>query len=310
AVIEADNATFVSSGALHMDGVVEATHHHPAGWTDPAQHGAAFNASDVNATDVDACTTCHGPALDGGIAGTSCNSCHAAYSSNWQVDCVFCHGGTDNQTGAPPAAVDGTTTRSDVRVGAHSKHVVAGAIQAARDCTTCHAKPVNVFSAGHIDGTADAEVAATSINGISPFGTTDATYATGACGDVYCHGNGRGNNGFPLGVSDWTSTTAMTCTSCHPYSTSTEAEVLTMSGEHRRHVLNNAGTAPRYACNRCHATVASSTGTIIDVALHVNGSRNVSFSATGTWDPNATDGGARHFSCDPSCHGLEYWYGN
>jgi len=56
---------------LHIDGVVQASSPHPAGWSDGDMHGAAAQAN------LDSCKACHGADLRGGTAGVSCFSCHS-----------------------------------------------------------------------------------------------------------------------------------------------------------------------------------------------------------------------------------------
>ncbi|MBI5544180.1 MAG: CxxxxCH/CxxCH domain-containing protein, partial [Deltaproteobacteria bacterium] len=107
------DGTLNVAGGLHLNGTVDRAGAHPAGWM--AQHGAEANKG------LSGCTSCHGADLLGGTSGASCNQCHAT----WKTNCTFCHGGTDNQTGAPPEDVAGLTATSEPTVGAHSAHVMA-----------------------------------------------------------------------------------------------------------------------------------------------------------------------------------------
>jgi len=83
---------------------------HGLGWTEAGRHGLEFMADTVS------CNPCHGEALDGGVSEVSCEACH----QGWKGDCTFCHGGMDNDTGAPPFGVKGGTAREFPGVGAHS----------------------------------------------------------------------------------------------------------------------------------------------------------------------------------------------
>ena len=96
----------IAMAALHIDGTLQVTAVHPPGWAQPTMHGAAFNTQGPASC---ATASCHGVALTGGASNVSCNGCH----SNWQTTCTFCHGGTDNVSGAPPESV--TAVRSSVR---------------------------------------------------------------------------------------------------------------------------------------------------------------------------------------------------
>jgi predicted CxxxxCH...CXXCH cytochrome family protein len=72
---------------------------HPAGWADPAQHGAAAKSQPGTSSGFPSCQSCHGADLRGGIAGVSCFLASTAAGS--------CHvrSGTATPTGAPHAQV-------------------------------------------------------------------------------------------------------------------------------------------------------------------------------------------------------------
>ncbi|MEI8259778.1 MAG: CxxxxCH/CxxCH domain-containing protein, partial [Deltaproteobacteria bacterium] len=269
--------------ALHIDGIVQWNTAHSPGWTGVpgnAPHGRA-----VNATGYTSCQECHGVNLDGGGSRVSCNSCH----SGWQTNCVFCHGGRDNTTGAPPFGLLDQTVRTALPVGAHSLHVQQTTIHAAWDCVRCHVKPTSVTSPGHIDGDGRAEQIFDALNPASVYNLT-----TGVCSNNYCHSRGLATANV-LGTMTWNTDPVITCTSCHGATTATAA---TMSGQHRRHI------GASVACYRCHSTVASTTGTILasGLALHVDGIRQVTFSGTGTINRTG------RITCAPSCHGSQPWY--
>jgi hypothetical protein len=125
----------------HLDGFVTGHGHDPA-WstsTSPTFHAYSANQG------LDACKSCHGATLDGGTSGGPCGRCHdqdlPAGVASWKVNCVMCHGGTDDQTGAPPQVTWGNTDDT-VRIGAHTSHLGAGV-----SCASCHTVPV-AFAAG------------------------------------------------------------------------------------------------------------------------------------------------------------------
>ena len=139
-----------SAGGKHLDGLIQATGGtggHVTGWMDTAS--ANFHAYSAIAG-IASCQGCHGANLDGvgGSATTSCATCHGA---TWKTNCTFCHGGTANTTGAPPKGTWGFRTDA-ARIGAHTKHVTAGAISSAITCATCHVTPANALSTGHLNG--------------------------------------------------------------------------------------------------------------------------------------------------------------
>jgi predicted CxxxxCH...CXXCH cytochrome family protein len=266
--------TFVTP-SQHIDGTVQVSQVHPAGYNAREQHGYDF---DKGGSSTCATASCHGTALTGGnTGGPSCNSCH----NGWQTNCTFCHGGTSNTTGAPPEGVMAQTAATDPAVGAHTKHVAATAMHAAWDCTMCHTKPSSALTPGHVDGNGGVVQAEVVYGSLNP----GATFTTGTstCTNLYCHGTGTGT-----GTAVWTDTTALTCTSCHGAPPPT--------GEHGRH--------SNYSCSTCHqATVASGSTTISTLAKHVNGIKEVQLSGGGAY--NAQTKGCSGLAAN--CHGPKTW---
>ncbi len=262
--------------ALHVDGVVETASPHPVGWAAPAAHGAA-----VNDGGLAPCKTCHGANLDGGMAAVSCDSCHAG----WATRCTMCHGGVDNQTGAPPAGISGELLRGTVAVGAHTLHVAATPIHAAWDCGRCHVKPASALSPGHIDGDGRAEVLFDALNPVATYAPASA-----GCGTTHCHGNGRVDNG----TSTWTADPVITCASCH-HDASVPSATFNMSGQHKKHVKEKG-----IACRECHNTVVGLNNVIVGLPLHVDGLQQVALRGGGSWTPATR-------RCTPTCHGNETW---
>jgi predicted CxxxxCH...CXXCH cytochrome family protein len=244
---------------LHIDGIVQITQVHPPGYNAREMHGYDF---DKHGSSTCATAGCHGVSLNGGnTGGPSCNSCHTA---NWQTDCKFCHGTSAN--GAPPQGVLGQTAASDPHVGAHAAHVGATAMHPAWDCTYCHTMPSTALTPGHIDGTGgivQAEVVFSSRNPSSVFSFTANTCATNTC-----HGSGVATKTSP----PWTSTAALGCVdSCHGGDPSRSG----MSSGHRR-------GDHKKSCATCHKSVVDSGLKIINVALHVNGTKDVQFAPAGS----------------------------
>lgn len=249
-------------GGKHLDGVVEAVGSHGTSWMDQTSPG--FHAYAANAG-VSACQGCHGPNLDGvgGSATTACSSCHGA---NWRSNCTMCHGGTNDQTGAPPKTAWGYSG-DPLRVGAHAKHITAGPNASAFDCAVCHVKPTDALSPGHMNGTT-ADIV---WGGTATLGNASPTWSrsTGKCGTTYCHGGYTGTYTFfffdgwydapyagAKGTPAWTDG-PMTCSSCHGAPPANGAW----------HLGHGGGTN----CDLCHPD-ANSTGTAItNPALHVNG---------------------------------------
>jgi len=195
----------------HTDGVVQASGHAPA-WSDPASPG--FHAFSAN-QGLLACQACHGADLSGGTSGRSCASCHDANLpagvTSWTRDCVMCHGGTNDGSGAPPAATWGNGA-DPVRTGAHAAHVAGGPLAPPADCALCHVKPADAFAVGHLDpGPAEVAFAGLAASGVTP----SWDRAAASCASTYCHG-GRlagGTNTAPV----WTRVGLgeAACGTCH-----------------------------------------------------------------------------------------------
>ncbi|HTR55821.1 MAG TPA: CxxxxCH/CxxCH domain-containing protein [Kofleriaceae bacterium] len=279
--------TTFTNPAQHIDGTVQVNSQHPAGYQMMQMHGYDF---DQNGPSTCATASCHGTALTGGSTGgpscTTVTGCHDQVGSGytWQTQCTFCHGDITNPAGngAPPQGVEGATTATDPTVGAHQIHLGATATHAAWDCTMCHTKPTTALTPGHIsgNGTVQATMVFSSLNPASTYSVTAYT-----CANNYCHGTGSANGTSPA----WTSTTALTCTSCHGDPPNT--------GEHGEDDHKKAG------CKACHYTTTTTSTTITNVALHLNGVKDVSFQNGGTFTPNGTKG-----TCSGTasgCHGTK-----
>jgi predicted CxxxxCH...CXXCH cytochrome family protein len=239
AVVDASRK--IIAPALHIDGKVQASGGHPAGWGAGSVHGPAF------LKDTTSCGACHGATLTGGTA-KSCETCHGG----WKTNCTFCHGGTDNKTGAPPAAVDGQVATTVHGVGRHTSHVTATATHAAYACNVCHKMPTDALTPGHIDPS-PAEVIFSGLGAGATY-----TYASTQCSNVYCHGNGKSGGG---GGALWVGSLSGGCGACHATSS--------LGGHHSTHLGEG------YGCSTCHSCVVNSSMQIVDPTKHVNGSRDV-----------------------------------
>jgi predicted CxxxxCH...CXXCH cytochrome family protein len=276
-----------SQGGKHLNGLLEASGH-DAAWMDrssPTFHAFSANLGIAN------CTPCHGSDLSGGSVRVACASCHRAGGpGNDFATCTACHGGTDNQTGAPPAAIWGYAgdplrgggSAAPVRAGAHTKHL-APTLARSFDCGLCHVKPASIVAAGHIDDATP--VAKVTFQGIAANGPTAPAWnrATAACANTYCHGNYAGEYTYQVynwgsdsydattvrykgaqATPSWTSG-AMTCGSCHGNPP---------AGTGVWHTGFHGYDASYRQCQLCHPDATSTTGAgtaITNPALHVNG---------------------------------------
>ncbi|MCK6545020.1 hypothetical protein L6R52_04075, partial [Myxococcota bacterium] len=253
--------------------------HHPEGYAAPEPHGLDLR---LGAED---CRTCHGDDLRGGSAG-GCDSCHQV--QDWRTNCTYCHGGTDDDSGAPPRDLDGETLREALRFRAHTEHTREVG-HPEYDCEQCHVKPTDVLSEGHTFDDTPGSVEIVFAAGLSPAGTYEGS---GTCANLYCHGNGRttGRYDHEQPKPD--------CGGCHAGPDATLIQLGTMSGDHRRHVARNM------TCDECHAGVVDAAGGITTPASHVNGAKDVAFSVAG-FTRGAT--GTCTGTCHNERHTAERW---
>lgn len=266
AVVETDADTDGDTDA-DSDADTDTDGYHPDGWGRADQHGLAAKLQDQD------CTACHGSDLTGGSSGWSCDACHP---SGWRTDCTFCHGGTESDSGAPPEDIDDATT--GISFPEHGAHGVSST-HPDWDCDQCHVKPLDITSTGHLfvgdttAGVAEVDMSA----GLS----RDGAYAgNGSCGDLYCHGNGRGEDG-EAHTGD-----RVDCGSCHGDASSTRD----MSGEHGEHLHEGV------QCGDCHADTVSGNSTITDGDRHVDGRVDVAIDGT-SWNGS---------TCSGRCHGEDH----
>lgn len=268
--------TWINNGASSECGTIDTsdtdtgpTTYHPPGWDDSSEHGigAKFRTDD--------CQGCHGSDLSGGSSGVSCDDCH---DSGWRNNCTFCHGGTDNNTGAPPEDIDDST--SGLSFDAHTSHV-SSSKHPDYDCVQCHTKPSDVLSDGHLFN-------ADSTKGVSEVifkaGLSDVgTYAgAGSCSNLYCHGDGDGKNGSAKDGNTYG------CTDCHGGMADGGRG---LGGKHDDHLEEGV------SCEDCHSSTVSSGTTISGPDNHVNGKVDVALPSGMTYS-----GG----ECTGNCHGENH----
>lgn len=252
---------------------------HPAGYSAATAHGPDMELQRMD------CRGCHGAQLGGGVKGSydaappSCDSCHKA---GWRTNCTYCHGGSVNQTGAPPRDLAAAASAVSQSFRAHTAHVTQ-TISRAWDCTACHSKPTDVLSTNHAFDATPGKAEVTMAGGLSAAGVYNGG---GSCANMYCHGTGRTNGAYVDGSP------TPTCAGCHPAMNSTSTAWGTMSGSHRRHL------GLGYSCADCHRGVTSDGTTIAAPLLHVNGAKDVAFSVA-----NFTYSGGR---CTGACHGQSH----
>ncbi len=253
--------------------------YHPDDYADADVHGAEARLQ------TQSCTSCHGEDLMGVGLAVSCDGCHA---DGWRSDCLFCHGGQDDETGAPPLHVSGQDDGADAWFPPHSVHVLDTETHAAFGCEQCHTLPSDALSDGHLflgdDSPARGE-ADFSAGIDSTVGWDDSR----TCVSSWCHGDGQSAAGR-VEVTD----EVEGCGACHEDQDSGTGGWRRMTGEHAAHL--DRGMTCRY----CHQDVTGEDNAIVGLELHVNGAVDVALADSWvTWESG---------TCDGLCHIDGFWY--
>ncbi len=205
-------------------------------------------------------TLCHGD-----VRKTSnCDACHSIAMT------------------APFKSLSGATATSDIKVGAHVKHLSAAALTSNIACSECHSVPTSPAVSGtHRNDTNNITFGALAQTGSSvPSYTTN----TGVCANTYCHGStlSGGTNKAPV----WNQPNYNTgCGTCHGF----------------------PPLAPHSAnsdCNNCHSNVNATNNGFITGSQHINGSVEVFAGASHAFPYP----GSAHRTATPStcqgCHNI------
>jgi len=210
-----------------------------------------------------------------------CGLCHEP----GRIGCVGCHGGTDNQTGAPPADLRGNNAATEIGVGAHTTHVMGAYLTDSVRCSECHIVPEAFGDPGHFDLDSVAEITWGPLAGDGSFWNR----ATRTCVDTYCHGNFSGGNHSNEPI--WTAPAQANCGSCHADQSNPSA----LGGRHSFHAQKGI------ECYQCHSTTVNSQQIVIGLDVHVDGVKTISFSSgQGFFDGNRCT--------NTGCHGGKNWY--
>ncbi|WP_242394218.1 CxxxxCH/CxxCH domain c-type cytochrome [Anaeromyxobacter oryzisoli] len=160
-------------------------------------------------------------------------------------NCTGCHGGKDNQTGAPPFDRNGSATSP--AVGAHTKHVQFGVA-----CNSCHVVPDSANTPGHIEG----KPARVVFGGLATANGATPSYdpATMTCSSTYCHGATL--NGGKETTQTWDGQILQGCQSCHGYPP-------------------GGGHPTDSNCVGCHPTTVNTDNSLKAGGTHLNGTIDV-----------------------------------
>jgi predicted CxxxxCH...CXXCH cytochrome family protein len=189
------------AGPNHLDGVVQGTRVHPAGWI--AAHGP------IALGGTGPCAECHGPDIFSLSSPLSCAACHGPGG------CNACHGAPP-QTGAHARHNDGggTPAYGGVRVLAQDPGNATGY---RFECGNCH--PLD--HAHHFDGTVDVDLspAGAPAGSLKARNAPDAAYVKapgetyGHCRNVACHSSGQDSPAY-VDTPRWDAT-GLGCDGCH-----------------------------------------------------------------------------------------------
>jgi predicted CxxxxCH...CXXCH cytochrome family protein len=266
----------------HTGGVIVLNGHGPT-WIDKTSPGFHAYSADRG---LASCKACHGPDLSGGATAPvptnapACGSCHDQALppgvASWKVNCLMCHGGKDNATGAPPGALWGYAgdpargggTVDDVRVGAHTAHVTAGPVAGAFGCEVCHVKPADALAGNHIAEASGIPLASVVFGGRAvdphfpssiPAPQWDRASAT--CSNTYCHGATLTGGSKVKPIWSPVGQGQAACGTCHGVPPP----------------LPHFQASGRASCSGCHSDTVNPDGTIkVAGGFHINGLVDVS----------------------------------
>jgi predicted CxxxxCH...CXXCH cytochrome family protein len=221
----------------------------------------------VDGTQV-SCSGCHGnPPPAPHPANSNCNLCHPeTVAADGKIDveagkhidgelqvnsgsCNSCHG--SDQNNAPPLSTSGSSSTSDVAVGAHQSHLHDGPFRQAINCDECHLVPKSAGDPGHIDNP-PAEV---TFGQLATAGSSSPSWNrdNATCSAVYCHGATLA--GGSIAEPEWTKVdgSQAACGSCHG--------------------LPPPSPHPAFSdCNRCHPdSVLPGGGINLAAGKHIDG---------------------------------------
>ena len=114
---------------------------HPTGWSDPTQHGVAAKSAPTSGGGFALCETCHATDFSGGIAQTSCFTCHGGsgpHPTSW-ITGSYTHTTTD--TGNAPVCALCHTNGANSPIAPPSPPAAAGTAPGCFNNTLCHATP-------------------------------------------------------------------------------------------------------------------------------------------------------------------------
>jgi predicted CxxxxCH...CXXCH cytochrome family protein len=269
--LETDISQPQLSGDFHKTGILDPVH--------PDFHGKLIRDAKW---DMNECKQCHGGNYNGGLVEVSCFTCHNQPAG--PENCSTCHGSATSP--APPEDIDGNTSTSSPRVGAHQIHLRGGLLGKRLSCSDCHKVPSSLHTEGHVDTELPAEViingflanivtndpSTMSYNPGLPLFVPDPAYNPDnhTCSNTYCHGYFKNGNLDNSPV--WTDPNTAACGTCHgDPSAPTLFEKALPRGEH----INVPPPPVGEPCSNCHGGIIDENMKIIDPLRHIDGKLNL-----------------------------------
>lgn len=248
---------------------------HKEGFTNPTSpnfHGEYLKENNWN---IQQCQACHAANFTGGTTGASCTSCHK--DENGPLACNTCHGNFDDSTMiAPPRAVNGDTTTTSIKVGAHTNHLYNNTLGQKVSCSSCHVVPQSVYSSGHLDATPNniVTLSGTATTNIASNATFDPN--TGTCANTYCHGNFKYRKSSASSTNQFAFTdSVMVGNNSSVTWTKVDGSQILCGSCHDLPPKGHIAPIPLNECTTCHGNVVDENGNIINPSLHVNGTADV-----------------------------------
>ena len=124
--------------------------------------------------------------------------------------------------------------------------------------------------------------------------TDEVSPGQGSCSNLYCHSNAAPVGGLDDKKQVWWVGDSLTCSGCHATTGATTGGSTDLSENHAKHI--NGGANHSYTCDECHALTVQddSTSVISDKREHVDGGKDVGFSAVAFPGDNVDQSGGNY----------------
>lgn len=279
-----------SDGNCHLNGTStpKITHGSHVMHTDGTGVNYSFACTDCHTADT------HANHIDGSIDFTdsqgkaltnACDYCHFVDNDNIADAKTEWNNGTDRTC---ISCHNAKATEGSMLLR-HPQHINSGTYSSFK-CAYCHSKTVAVGDDNVIDNKANHANAVKDVY-FNSFqnNSTNGSFASRQCLNIYCHSNGTDlagpytdANDDPRVTPDWDVAGGMNCNGCHGSTAYADfrdampnyADESPKNNSHVEHVVDNG-----IDCMSCHNTTLSANNTIGNYALHLDGNYDVSMPA-------------------------------